>query len=75
MTVAELVRTHGPEVLAKRDGFCKGCTDPVTAREDYIAKVDGIGWMHAFCAASYCRIFEEHQEDNDGTDGAREESS
>lgn len=60
MTVAELVRkTAGPEVVAERDGTCKGpCGDPdgkaIRRGEHYIAKVDGRGWMHALCARAYC---------------------
>jgi hypothetical protein len=73
MTVAELtVPILGPEILAKRDGSCKGCTAPVLAGEHYIRKVEGRGWMHSLCAAGYCRVIEEHV--TDGVDDASEES-
>lgn len=64
--VAELKpRSHGPEVLAKRSGRCKGCPEPIVAGEDYISIVDGVGVMHALCATSYCRVLEEHCEPDD----------
>jgi hypothetical protein len=75
VTVAELTRPKlGPEVSAKRDGTCKGCSKPVIAHESYIRKVEGVGWMHGPCATNYLRVIEAH-EDDDGADGAREENS
>jgi hypothetical protein len=63
MAVAELrTKTRGPEVLAKHDGPCKRCPDPIRRGQDYICVVDGVGVMHAICAADYCRILEEHAE-------------
>jgi hypothetical protein len=68
VTVAELTkRTRGPEFLAKRDGPCKGCPQPIRAREDYICVVDHVGPMHALCAVNYCQILEEHLEDETGS--------
>lgn len=66
MTVAQLrTRKRGPEFLAKRDGPCKGCPEPIRGREDYACVVDGVGTMHALCAINYCRVLEEHAEDGD----------
>lgn len=55
--------THGREVLAKRNGRCKGCAKAIRAGEDYIVVVDRVGAMHALCGASYCRTINEYLED------------
>jgi hypothetical protein len=51
-----------PETLARIDSRCKGCTNPIRAGKDYIAKAVGAGWMHVQCRARYCRILAEHEE-------------
>lgn len=56
-------RARGPEFLAKLDGPCKGCPEPIVKGEHYICIVDGVGPMHGTCAADYCRVLEEHLED------------
>lgn len=74
--------TTSPEVLARKNGSCPECSEPIVAGESYVAKVDGCkkGWMHATCADAYVRdreradaIFAEHQETDDAS-GVREES-
>lgn len=53
--MAELtIPTLGPEILAKRDGECHRCHEPIVAGESYIRKVVNLDrWMHALCAADY----------------------
>jgi hypothetical protein len=75
MTVATLSRS--PEVLARKRGTCPFCPEPIVAGEDYIAKVDGKGWMHAICAAAYLRhreAFDEEHNHDHGAEGAELES-
>lgn len=68
MTMAQLKpRSRGPEVLAKLDSPCKGCDRPIVGGEDYICIVEGLGTMHALCAANYCQILEEHVEEETGS--------
>lgn len=68
MAVAQLkTRRHGPEVLAKEDGPCKGCDKRIEAGEHYVCVVEGVGAMHALCARGYCQVLEEHAEDPDET--------
>jgi hypothetical protein len=62
VNVAELTpkTTMGPEIVASRRGVCSGpCIsedgESIVPGRDYIAKVDGVGWMHALCAQERCR--------------------
>jgi hypothetical protein len=66
VTVAQLTRpTLGPEVLAKRDGDCAFCPEPIVAGESYIRKVRDREWMHGPCAAAYDRAIAEHLPDEE----------
>jgi hypothetical protein len=57
VTVAQLTRpTLGPEVLAKHDGTCPFCPEPIVAGESYIRKVRDRVYMHGPCAAEYDRV-------------------
>ncbi len=73
--------TVSPEVLARKNGTCPECGDPIVKGESYVQKVDGCkkGWMHALCAAAYVRereqaaeVLAEHQETDDAP-GVRQE--
>jgi hypothetical protein len=73
MTVADLaVPDLGPEVLAKMNGSCPLCPEPILAGESYIRKAGSLGFVHAICAIGYVHVLEEH--DYDGANGASEES-
>ncbi len=64
--MAELTtRTRGPEFLAKHDGPCKGCPDPIVKGESYCSVVEKVGTMHSLCAANYCRVLAEHAEEGE----------
>jgi hypothetical protein len=74
VTVTELTRkTMGREVLAKRDGTCRSCSRPIEAGDDYVAKVDGVGWMHALCAKAYCDVINEEADQVEDERGDRDE--
>jgi hypothetical protein len=49
------------ETLARRNGSCTLCPEPVIAGQSYIAKVDPIGWVHSHCGQSYKRVIDEHE--------------
>jgi hypothetical protein len=51
------------ESLARRDGPCKLCPEPIRAGEDYITKVKAVGWLHVRCAQGYQRVMAEHDDD------------
>lgn len=64
--------SHGPEFLAKRDGRCPFCPEPIRRGEHYCVVVDrGVGTMHARCGRDYCRILDEYLDD-DGAEGGEE---
>jgi hypothetical protein len=66
VTVAQLTRpTLGPEVLAKRDGSCTYCLEPIVAGESYIRKVRDREWMHGQCATEYDRTIAANLPDED----------
>lgn len=48
------------EVLAKRSAPCpwSACDRSIIKGEDFIAKVEGKGWMHGHCAAEHDRLQE-----------------
>lgn len=48
------------ETLARNNGPCRLCARPIVAREDYITRVEPVGWVHVFCAQGYQRILDEH---------------
>jgi hypothetical protein len=56
--------TRSPEVVARKNGSCPQCDEPIIAGESYVSKVDGTkkGWMHATCAAAYVRHLETFHE-------------
>jgi hypothetical protein len=61
VTVAQLTRPSlGPEILAKREGECSFCHEPIVAGESYIRKVRDRQWMHGRCASAYDRAIAEH---------------
>ena len=75
MTVATPTKT--PEVLARKDGECRLCPEPIRSGEDYITKVERYGWVHGKCAGDLRRhqeLFEQLNDDNDGVAGASEET-
>jgi hypothetical protein len=49
------------ETLARKNGPCHLCPDPIVAGEDYIARVGAIGWVHSLCAQGYQRVMAEHE--------------
>jgi hypothetical protein len=66
MTMAQLTRpTLGPEVLAKHDGPCGFCPEPIVAGESYIRKVREPTYMHGPCAAEYDRTIATHLPDEE----------
>lgn len=71
MTVATATPTLGPEIVAKRNGSCPQCPEPIVKGESYIRAVVGCGkqkWMHGDCAAAYVRHREHYQELNEELD-------
>ena len=52
-----------PEALARRRGRCRLCSAPISPGEDYVTKLDRLGWVHASCAAGYRRVLAEHADD------------
>jgi hypothetical protein len=66
VTVAQLTRpVLGPEVLAKHDGPCPFCPEPIVAGESYIRKVRDRVYMHGPCAAAYDRVIAANLPDED----------
>jgi hypothetical protein len=51
-----------PEALAKHSGWCRLCRKRINGGEHYVARVDGVGWLHASCAVAYRRLREENAE-------------
>jgi hypothetical protein len=54
-------------MLARRNGRCKVCSGRIVAGEDYIARDEKRGWIHAGCAVNLRRakeIFDAHQDDD-----------
>jgi hypothetical protein len=57
--------TSTPEVLARIRGRCRLCPHPIRAGEDYVTKLDRLGWVHALCAAGYRQAMAENEEDGE----------
>jgi hypothetical protein len=61
----------GPEIVARRDGTCPKCPEPIVRGESYIRPVVGCGkkkWMHTDCASAYVRHLENYRQLNEELD-------
>jgi hypothetical protein len=57
-------RSAGRSTVAKRDGACAFCPEPIRAHIDFIAEAQPIGkWGHTHCVQGYCNVINEHLED------------
>lgn len=48
------------ETLARKNGACRLCPDPIEAGEHYITHLQPVGWVHVKCARGYKRVLDEH---------------